>query len=229
MKGGRTGAAAVMVCCPFGWRYRPTEPVRRRPRHEHVVQNRDWGGPRRVRAEAAPARPPFGGGAPGAGLRNALEGAGRLPAPRARGRATGGGGRVRPRDHGGRRRHRVGHGGEQGAGRAGGRLLQRGAGEERREHNDANVLTLGAGQTSPESAAAIVDAFLGASCTDERHRRRVQMIREIERGSMAPLWRRAELVGRGRRAHRGPGEADGGTAAGAAAAPPRSPSTASSR
>ena len=53
-----------------------------------------------------------------------------------------------------------------------------------REHNDANVLTLGAGQTSPAEAEAIVDAFLGASCTAERHRKRVGMIRDIERGSM---------------------------------------------
>jgi len=54
-----------------------------------------------------------------------------------------------------------------------------------REHNDANVLTLGAGQTSPAEAAAIVDAFLGAACTAERHRKRVGMIRDIERGSMS--------------------------------------------
>jgi len=53
-----------------------------------------------------------------------------------------------------------------------------------REHNDANVLTLGAGHTSPAAAVAIVDAFLGASCSADRHRRRVDMIRDIERGSM---------------------------------------------
>ena len=54
-----------------------------------------------------------------------------------------------------------------------------------REHNDANVLTLGAGQTPAAEASAIVDAFLGASCTAERHRKRVGMIRDIERGSMS--------------------------------------------
>ena len=54
-----------------------------------------------------------------------------------------------------------------------------------REHNDANVLALGAGQTPPEAASAIVDAFLSASCTAERHRRRVEMIRDIERGAMS--------------------------------------------
>lgn len=50
-----------------------------------------------------------------------------------------------------------------------------------REHNDANVLTLGAGQTSPETARAIVDVFLSTKCTADRHRARVQMIREMER------------------------------------------------
>jgi deoxyribose-phosphate aldolase len=53
-----------------------------------------------------------------------------------------------------------------------------------REHNDANVLSLGAGQTPPETAKAIVDVFLSTSCTAERHRARVQMIRDIERGAM---------------------------------------------
>jgi deoxyribose-phosphate aldolase len=53
-----------------------------------------------------------------------------------------------------------------------------------REHNDANVLTLGAGQTAPAAAAAIVDVFLSATCTAERHRARVQMIRDVERGRM---------------------------------------------
>ena len=53
-----------------------------------------------------------------------------------------------------------------------------------REHNDANVLTLGAGQVTPEAARAIVDVFLTTFCTAKRHRRRVEMIREIERSSM---------------------------------------------
>jgi deoxyribose-phosphate aldolase len=54
-----------------------------------------------------------------------------------------------------------------------------------REHNDANVLTLGAGQTSFEAARAIVDVFLGTACTAERHKARVQMIRDLERGRMS--------------------------------------------
>ncbi len=54
-----------------------------------------------------------------------------------------------------------------------------------REHNDANVLTLGAGQTSADAALAIVDVFLSATCTADRHRARVQMIRDFERGRMS--------------------------------------------
>jgi ribose 5-phosphate isomerase B len=46
-----------------------------------------------------------------------------------------------------------------------------------REHNDANVLTLGARFADP---AAIVETFLAASCTEERHRRRVAKIIAIE-------------------------------------------------
>jgi deoxyribose-phosphate aldolase len=53
-----------------------------------------------------------------------------------------------------------------------------------REHNDANVLTLGAGQTLLETAKGIVDVFVSARCTADRHRARVQMIRDIERGAM---------------------------------------------
>ena len=53
-----------------------------------------------------------------------------------------------------------------------------------REHNDANVLTLGAGQTDASSARALVDIFLGTSCSVERHRARVRMIDEIERRHM---------------------------------------------
>lgn len=49
-----------------------------------------------------------------------------------------------------------------------------------REHNDANVLTLGAGQTTIDQARPIVDVFLGTECTAERHRRRVDMIMQVE-------------------------------------------------
>src|ERR1051325_2855328 len=51
-----------------------------------------------------------------------------------------------------------------------------------REHNDANVLTLGAGQVDVETAKRIVDVFLTTDCTAERHRKRVDMIRDMERG-----------------------------------------------
>ena len=49
-----------------------------------------------------------------------------------------------------------------------------------REHNDANVLTLGAGQTTIDQARPIIDVFLGTACTEERHRRRVGMIMDVE-------------------------------------------------
>jgi deoxyribose-phosphate aldolase len=49
-----------------------------------------------------------------------------------------------------------------------------------REHNDANVLTLGAGQVDTETAKRIVDVFLNTECTVERHRNRVKMIRELD-------------------------------------------------
>ncbi|HSB62701.1 MAG TPA: deoxyribose-phosphate aldolase [Thermoanaerobaculia bacterium] len=49
-----------------------------------------------------------------------------------------------------------------------------------REHNDANVLTLGAGYLAEELALQIVDAFLSTECTAERHRRRVAMIDAID-------------------------------------------------
>jgi deoxyribose-phosphate aldolase len=52
-----------------------------------------------------------------------------------------------------------------------------------REHNDANVLTLGAGHVDVETARRIVAVFLATECTEERHRRRVQMIRDLERAA----------------------------------------------
>ena len=51
-----------------------------------------------------------------------------------------------------------------------------------REHNDANVLTLGAAHVGTDAAKSIVEAFLAGSCTAERHKARVALIREIERG-----------------------------------------------
>jgi deoxyribose-phosphate aldolase len=51
-----------------------------------------------------------------------------------------------------------------------------------REHNDANVLTLGAGQTSLDLASQIVETFLTAACVEERHRSRVRLINAIQDG-----------------------------------------------
>jgi len=45
-----------------------------------------------------------------------------------------------------------------------------------REHNDANVLTLGAGLIGANLARQIVQTFLTTDCTEERHLRRVAMI-----------------------------------------------------
>jgi deoxyribose-phosphate aldolase len=51
-----------------------------------------------------------------------------------------------------------------------------------REHNDANVLTLGAGQTNLEQATQIVETFLTTQCTEDRHRKRVELINAIQEG-----------------------------------------------
>lgn len=47
-----------------------------------------------------------------------------------------------------------------------------------REHNDANLLTLGAGLIGAALAAQIVDVFLTTDCTEARHQRRVAMIND---------------------------------------------------
>ena len=49
-----------------------------------------------------------------------------------------------------------------------------------RAHNDANVLTLGAGLIGEGLAEQIVDLWLAEQCTVERHQRRVAMISRIE-------------------------------------------------
>ncbi len=49
-----------------------------------------------------------------------------------------------------------------------------------REHNDANVLTLGARFLSPEQALEIVEAFTALRCAEERHLKRVAKIVAIE-------------------------------------------------
>jgi len=53
-----------------------------------------------------------------------------------------------------------------------------------REHNDANVLTLGAGHTTLEQAKKITDIFLTTACTAERHLRRVALIKDVEAGRL---------------------------------------------
>jgi ribose 5-phosphate isomerase B len=50
-----------------------------------------------------------------------------------------------------------------------------------REHNDANVLTLGSGQNTFAEICEIVTAFLSGKLTEERHRRRVAKIEILER------------------------------------------------
>ncbi len=50
-----------------------------------------------------------------------------------------------------------------------------------REHNDANVLTLGGRLIQASLACEIVKIFLETQCTEPRHQKRVQKIMEIER------------------------------------------------
>lgn len=55
-----------------------------------------------------------------------------------------------------------------------------------REHNDANVLTLGAGYLSEETARKVLDVFLTTDCTLDRHKRRVAMIDALDAGRSLP-------------------------------------------
>jgi ribose 5-phosphate isomerase B len=50
-----------------------------------------------------------------------------------------------------------------------------------REHNGANVLTLGSGQNSFGEIKEIVEAFLSSNLTEERHKKRVGKIKTIEK------------------------------------------------
>ncbi len=50
-----------------------------------------------------------------------------------------------------------------------------------REHNDANVLTLGARLIGPGLARDIVKTFLEVECTEERHKKRVAKIMDVEK------------------------------------------------
>ena len=54
-----------------------------------------------------------------------------------------------------------------------------------REHNDANLLTLGAGLIGTALARQIVRTFLTTACTEERHRRRVAKIDALD-GARVP-------------------------------------------
>src|SRR5205823_11703863 len=56
-----------------------------------------------------------------------------------------------------------------------------------REHNNANVLTLGASLIGSGLARQIVDTFLDTECTAERHLRRAAMIDEIDSRLRLPL------------------------------------------
>jgi ribose 5-phosphate isomerase B len=65
------------------------------------------------------------------------------------------------------------------AGRDGARLS--------REHNDANVLTLGARTTSVDGAMDIIDAFLATPFGGGRHQRRVDKVMALEEGRAVPV------------------------------------------
>ena len=53
-----------------------------------------------------------------------------------------------------------------------------------REHNDANVLTLGAKYLDEERAKALIDIFLNTEFIGGRHARRVAKIAQIERAQI---------------------------------------------
>ncbi len=54
------------------------------------------------------------------------------------------------------------------------------------EHNNANVLTLGAGLIGPALAKQIAHTWLSTRCTEERHLSRVALITDIEQGKDMP-------------------------------------------
>jgi ribose 5-phosphate isomerase B len=58
-----------------------------------------------------------------------------------------------------------------------------------REHNDANVVSLGARMHDEATALSILEAFLGTPYSgDERHTRRIGMLSEYETaGTLPPL------------------------------------------
>ena len=50
-----------------------------------------------------------------------------------------------------------------------------------REHNDANVLTLGSGTINPDEMREIVAAWLSTEISEDRHKKRVAKIEAVER------------------------------------------------
>jgi ribose 5-phosphate isomerase B len=50
-----------------------------------------------------------------------------------------------------------------------------------REHNGANILTLGSGRNSFDEIKSIVEAFLVSEISEERHKRRVSKIADVDR------------------------------------------------
>ena len=56
-----------------------------------------------------------------------------------------------------------------------------------RQHNDANVVAVGARQHTPEEAVTFVDAFLATPFSgDPRHQRRIDQLAEYERSRELP-------------------------------------------
>ena len=53
-----------------------------------------------------------------------------------------------------------------------------------REHNNANVLTIGAKSIGEETAKSVLDAWLSTGFGGERHQRRLNKISEIEKRNM---------------------------------------------
>jgi ribose 5-phosphate isomerase B len=56
-----------------------------------------------------------------------------------------------------------------------------------REHNNANILTLGERVLQPDLACEIVDAWLQACFVGGRHARRLEKIRELEKKYIQPV------------------------------------------
>ena len=55
-----------------------------------------------------------------------------------------------------------------------------------REHNDANMMAVGARQHSDDEAIALIDAFLETPFSgDERHQRRIDLMKDYERSVRA--------------------------------------------